>query len=64
MNINNIIKQLYPFDYSIVGKGNNLAIKKFKKFLPFKIHNFKSGQQHNGWKIPKEWKLKKGLIFD
>ena len=64
MNIFNIIKKLYPFDSSIVGSGNDLAIKKFKKFLPFKIHNFNSGQKHNGWKIPKEWILHRGLITD
>ena len=64
MKIHNIIKKLYPFDYSIVGKGNDLAIKKFKKFLPFKIHNFKSGQEYNGWKIPNEWILNRGIIKD
>ena len=64
MNLFNIIKRLYPYDYSIVGNGNDLAIKEFRKFLPFKVHNFNSGQKHNGWKIPKEWIMKKGLIKD
>ena len=37
MNIKQIIKKLYPFDYSIAGSGNDLAIKEFLKFLPFKV---------------------------
>jgi len=64
MEIINIIKKLYPFNYSITGEGNDLAIREFKKLLPFRIHNFKSGQIHNGWKIPHSWKLEKGIIKD
>ena len=57
-----IVKKLYPFDYSICGKGNDDAIKIFKKYLDFKIHNFASGKSLNGWTIPHSWYLKKGLI--
>ena len=60
----NIIKKLYPFDYSICGKGNDEAIKVFKKYLNFKIHNFESGKSLNGWTIPHSWSLKKGIIFN
>tara|TARA_B100000579_G_C22835884_1_gene858712 strand:- start:476 stop:1771 length:1296 start_codon:yes stop_codon:yes gene_type:complete len=62
MKISSIIKKLYPFDYSIVGDGNDLAIKEFKKLLPFKVHNFTSGKIYNGWKIPHKWILKKAQI--
>ena len=62
MQILEIIKKLYPFDYSIVGKGNDKAIKEFKKLLPFKVYSFKSGRSINEWKIPKEWCLVEGLI--
>ena len=64
MNIKKIVEKLYPFDYSIAGKGNDLAIKEFKKFLPFKVYSFTTGKSYNGWKIPHSWKLKKGLIKD
>ncbi len=64
MKIKEIIKRLYPFDYSISGKGNDLAIKEFKKFLPFEIHSFDTGKVLNGWKIPHSWELIKGIIKD
>ena len=40
MRIIEIVKKLYPFDYSVAGEGNELAIRKFKNFLNFKIHSF------------------------
>lgn len=64
MKIKEIIKRLYPFDYSISGKGNDLALKEFKKFLPFEIHSFDTGKVLNGWKIPHSWELIKGIIED
>ena len=63
MNIKKIVEKLYPFDYSIAGKGNDLAIKEFKKFLPFKVYSFTTGKSINGWKIP-HLILKKGIIKD
>ena len=58
-----IIKKLFPFDYSICGKGNDDSIKVFKKYLNFKIHEFESGQSLNGWSIPHSWILKKGIMI-
>ncbi len=60
----NIIKKIFPFEYSICGKGNNDSIKVYKKYLNFKIHNFKSGRSLNGWTIPHSWSLEKGIILD
>ena len=48
----NIVKKLFPFEYSICGKGNDEAIKVFKKYLNFRIHSFNSGKSFNGWTIP------------
>ena len=64
MNIKKIVEKLYPFDYSIAGKGNDLAIKEFKKFLPFKVYYFTNWKSINGWKITQSWILKKGIIKD
>ena len=65
MSIIEIIKKLYPFEYSIVGKGNDEAIKTFKKYLPFKIFSFNSDTTFNGWKVPRAFKVMKAdLIKD
>jgi aminopeptidase-like protein len=52
-----LVEELYPFDYSIVGIGNDEAAKVLCKILPFNVIEFASGQELNGWKIPRGWKL-------
>ena len=42
MKIIDIVKKLYPFNYSVAGEGNDKSIKVFKKYLNFKIHKFKT----------------------
>lgn len=61
--IKKIIKDLYPFDYSVVSEGNDKSLAVFKKYLNFKVHNFKSGYEVNGWKIPDLNIIKKAKLF-
>jgi len=62
LKILNIIKKLFPFEYSIVGPGNDRALKEFKSFLPFKIYSFESDKLLNGWKIPRAFKVIKANL--
>jgi aminopeptidase-like protein len=71
MKIISIVKKIFPYNYSITGPENNMALKQFLYFLPFKIHSFRSSKELNGWKIPKAWKVIKAnlkyndkLIYD
>ena len=63
MKIIDIVRKLYPFNYSVSGDGNDKAILVFKKFLNFKIHSFNTKKEINGWKIPPSKKILKGEIF-
>ena len=63
MRIIEIVKKLYPFDYSVAGEGNELAIRKFKNFLNFKIHSFSTSKYLNGWKIPVAQKVNNATIY-
>ena len=62
MKIITLVKELYPFFYSIVSDGNDESIKKYKKYLNFRIHKFESGKELNGWKIPPNWTVSKAEI--
>ena len=68
MKLNNsiidIVKKLYPFDYSVAGEGNDKAIKAFKNYLDFRIYNFKTNKNLNGWIIPRASKIFKGEIYE
>ena len=63
MKIIDIVKKLYPFNYSVAGEGNDKSIKVFKKYLNFKIHKFKTKKKINGWIIPNSIKVLVGEIF-
>ena len=62
MRIKNLLKKIYPFNYSIVSEDNIKTIPLYKSFLNFNVHSFKSGKILNGWKVPYDWKLEKGEI--
>ena len=64
MSTFNILKKIFPFDYSVIGEGNDKAIKEFKKYLNFIVHEIKAGSTYNGWVIPQPYKIKKAKIFD
>ena len=43
-----IAESLFPFDYSIAGNGNDLAITELMKLLDFKIYSYPTGNQRRG----------------
>lgn len=59
-----IVKDIFPFDYSVAGEGNDKSIRAFNKYLDFKIHSFSTGLLLNGWKIPSAIKVIRGTIVD
>ena len=61
-SIMQIVNLLFPFNYSVVGKGADMAVDTYLGLLPFKIHKFKSGSELRGWKIPKGWDVDEATI--
>lgn len=33
-----------------------------REYLPFKVYEYTSGQEHNGWVVPSKWEVKKAQI--
>ena len=62
--IKNILKDIYPFPYSVVSGGNDESINHFKKYLNFNVLEYESGAEVNGWIVPNMWKLISGSISD
>jgi aminopeptidase-like protein len=54
-NILDIVRNLYPYAYSVVSSENDLAISKFLQELDFEIVEIRSGCELNGWIVPPEW---------
>lgn len=59
-----LLDLLYPFDYSVTGKANDLSCIVLSKVLPFKTIEYSSGAELNGWKIPQAWKLNYLIIYE
>ena len=56
-SISRLISSLFPFQYSITGVDNDSACEILRDILPFKVHEYPSGSQINGWVIPQGWRL-------
>ena len=62
MSILEIVKDLFPYNYSVVGDESIDATEKYLKHLSFNINRYKSGGEINGWRLPMGWRVKKAMI--
>ena len=60
--VSEIVKYLYPYNYSVSGEGLGEAISAFKKLLPFQVEEFPSESSLRGWFIPKGWRVIKAQL--
>ena len=51
----NIIKKLGTLNLAPVSPDTDLCVEILSQELPFVIHEFKSGMEHNGWVVPSSW---------
>jgi len=57
-----LFDKLFPIPRSIMGDGYRDSLKIISKYIPFKIYKFNSGKKIFDWKVPYEWKIKKGTL--
>ena len=57
-----LIKRLFPYPYSVTGKGNDEALPVWLAELPFAVSEYPSGAEYNGWTIPPAWEVKRAEI--
>ncbi len=57
-----LVGKLYPYSYSVTGQGNDAAIEAFCSELPFRVHEFDSGNELNGWMVGPDWRVHKAEI--
>ena len=58
-----LLKKLSSLKLAPLSEDTDLATSILKKELPFKIHEFTSGSEYNGWIIPQKWKVVKAVIY-
>lgn len=57
-----LLKKIYPLRLAPLSEDSDKAAEILCREIPFKVHEFSSGAQHNGWVVPKKWKAVKALI--
>ena len=57
-----LLKELFPLNRSLTGKGNRETLKILNEVIPLEIHEIPSGKKVYDWTIPKEWSVKKAYI--
>ena len=62
IEILDIVRDLFPYNYSVVGDESIEAENQYLKYLAFKISRYGSGVEINGWKLPMGWRVRKALL--
>jgi aminopeptidase-like protein len=57
-----ILKRIDGLAIAPVAADTDKQNQILKKELPFKVSEYKSGSQHNGWYVPDRWQVIKGTI--
>jgi aminopeptidase-like protein len=57
-----LLKKIYPLRLAPVSEDTDKAVGILCNELPFKVHEYKSGLEHNGWIVPQKWKPVKAEI--
>ncbi|NWF67145.1 MAG: DUF4910 domain-containing protein [Campylobacterales bacterium] len=56
------LKKLYNLKLAPNSPDTDKFVEIAKQILPFKLHEFDSGLEFNGWVVPYSWSVKKALI--
>src|SRR3989344_4279178 len=57
-----ILKKINGLFVTPVSKGTDEQNKILMAELPFKIYQYQSGREHNGWTVPYSWEVSKAEI--
>jgi len=57
-----LLKAIYPLRLAPVSGGTDQCVKLLLEELPFTVHEYPSGVEHNGWVIPLKWEAHKAEI--
>ncbi|MDD5593352.1 MAG: DUF4910 domain-containing protein [Candidatus Margulisbacteria bacterium] len=57
-----LLKKIYPLRLAPVSPDTDRAAAILCQVLPFKVHEYPSGDEHNGWLVPDSWEAHKALV--
>ncbi|WP_454021033.1 DUF4910 domain-containing protein [Azospirillum sp. Marseille-Q6669] len=57
-----LTEELCAFATGVVADDNEALFRRLASELPFVVHRYPSGSEHNGWVVPDNWRVKRALI--
>src|SRR3990172_162412 len=57
-----LLKKIQGLPVAPVSRGTDKQNEILRKELPFKVLQYDSGREHNGWVVPHEWEVVKAEI--
>jgi aminopeptidase-like protein len=61
--LTDLVRKLYPFNYSVTGSGNDSAVRLLNDHLDFDVTEWSSGSELNGWVIPQAHTVEKAELW-
>ena len=58
-----LTRELCAFASGVVADDNEALFRRLAVELPFDIQRIPSGEEHNGWQVPQNWRVKKALLY-
>lgn len=62
MSMLELLKHIYPLRLAPNSPDTDICIEILKAQLPFEVHEYTPGEEHNGWVVPKSWEVKQAII--
>lgn len=60
--IKDILEQLFPLNRNLVSDEFEESLRRLSKYIPLKIHRYKTGTACWTWNVPPKWRIKDGYI--
>lgn len=57
-----LLRDLCAFRTAVVSDGNEGLFARIAQEMPLEIFRFRSGEAHNGWTVPQNWRVKRAKL--
>src|ERR1700739_2857547 len=58
-----LTRDLWAFRTAVASDENEALFERIGRELPLKMFRFRSGDSHNGWVVPQNWRVKRAKVF-
>lgn len=57
-----LLARLMEIPLGVAQAENEYAFELMSRKLPLRLHKFESGRLHNGWEVPRDWRVRRALV--